>query len=112
MTWENFNPLNFTETVPGCHKPTTDTSEAKGWPQNTVVIVFLGIEDHPSKFFCVLVLGLEGPGLGLGLGLEDPGLGLGFECPGLGLGLDGPGLGLGLEILALTTTLINVISKS
>ena len=46
---------------------------------------------------CVLVLGLEGPGLGLGL--EGPGL-------GLGLGLEGPGLGLGLQILALTTTLI------
>jgi hypothetical protein len=55
-----------------------------------------------EKFFCVLVLGLEGPGLGLegpSLGLEGPGLGLG--CPGLGL--DGPGLGL--QILALTTTL-------
>ena len=67
-----------------------------------------------EKKICVLiVLGLEGPGLGLGLGLEGPGLGLGLglEGPGLGLecpglGLDGPGLGLGLQILALTTTLV------
>ena len=47
--------------------------------------------------FCVLGLGLEGPGLGLGL--EGPGLGLGLEGPvlGLGLGLECPGLiGLGL----------------
>ena len=45
--------------------------------------------------FCVLGLGLEGPGLGL----EGPGLGLGLEGPvlGLGLGLECPGLiGLGL----------------
>ena len=40
-----------------------------------------------EKIFCVLVLGLEGPGLGLGLGLDGP--------------------GLGLQILALTTTLLD-----
>ena len=38
--------------------------------------------------FCVLGLGLEGPGLGLGLEGPVLGLGLGLECPGLiGLGL-------------------------
>ena len=46
----------------------------------------------------IIIISLEGSGLGLGL--EGPGL-------GLGLGLEGPGLGLGLglQILALTTTL-------
>ena len=107
-----FQPSKLHKTVPGCHKPTTDTSLAL-WPppKKRAAQKYRGDRfprcrgsSSSRKFLCVLVLGLEGPGLGLGL--EGPGLGLGLGLEGPGLGLDGPGLGLGLQILALTTTLV------
>ena len=54
-----FLPAKLHKTVPGCHKPTTDTSVAKGRPQNTVVIVVLGDEDHRAKLFVSLALAFK-----------------------------------------------------
>ena len=60
-------------------RPTTDTSVAKGRPKNTVVNVFLGVEDHRANFFVSLSLALKVQALALALSVQALALALSVQ---------------------------------